>query len=390
MPSSRWPTWSRSSGRTKTTTSPTIPRGRSSPRRTRTDSTRRRSGSTTSSASRSWPPRSPARRRWRSCTARWPSCPPSDRCASSPAVSKFFNGNPGLGALGGGIDAFAGRTGRKQWAEIEAAIGRSWDNVVDAIDELVSTPDVDAAASKKAEDELAEPAPEPEVDEEAVERRSRRPTRPTRRRCQESDDLDTHAKGLVLGSDDDFWLKVGIDPVRMMTSARHLLHAALLSRRPADLPGPQRKNQRVRLRACARALSGRRARPRPFRPGHLRRHPHGGHRRLATGQHHRRQRLRADRDRRRPRRRPRRDRPRPARARRRIAQGRRRIRRGHHRRGNARRGSAAGPGGRPRARSGHRPPPERRRMPRPSSSGRRWRRSWNRGCGPDSATARSL
>ena len=57
-----------------------------------------------------------------------------------PAISKFFNGNPGLGQLGGGVDAFAGRTGRKRWAEIELAIGRSWDNVVDAIDESSAPP----------------------------------------------------------------------------------------------------------------------------------------------------------------------------------------------------------------------------------------------------------
>ena len=137
-----------------------------------------------------------------------------------PAVTKFFNGNPVLGTVGGGIDAFAGRPGRKRWAEIEAVIGRSWDNVVDAIDEIVSIPDVDEAASKKAEAELAEPAPEPEVEEEAVE-------------ADESDvviddivDTDHEAEALasaaedkVLGSDEDFWHRVGIDPVRIMTSA---------------------------------------------------------------------------------------------------------------------------------------------------------------------------
>ena len=58
-------------------------------------------------------------------------------------VTKFFNGNPVLASLGGGVDAFSGRSGRKRWAEIEAVIGRGWDNVVDAIDNIVSTPDVD-------------------------------------------------------------------------------------------------------------------------------------------------------------------------------------------------------------------------------------------------------
>ena len=86
-----------------------------------------------------------------------------------PSVTKFFNGNPVLGSLGAGIDTFAGRSGRKRWAEIEAAIGRSWDNVVDAIDQVVTTPDVDQAASEKAAAELEEPKPEAEEVEDLVE-----------------------------------------------------------------------------------------------------------------------------------------------------------------------------------------------------------------------------
>ena len=137
-----------------------------------------------------------------------------------PAVTKFFNGNPMLGTVGGGIDAFAGRAGRKRWTEIETVIGRSWDNVVDAIDEIVTIPDVDAAASKKAEAELAEPAPEPEEDEETTQTEAATDDAEAESQVdvEETDDLADHAEGLVLGSDDDFWLKVGIDPVRIMTS----------------------------------------------------------------------------------------------------------------------------------------------------------------------------
>jgi hypothetical protein len=129
-----------------------------------------------------------------------------------PAVAKFFNGNPVLGTVGGGIDAFTGRAGRKRWAEIETVIGRAWDNVVDAIDEIVTIPDVDEAASEKAEAELAEPAPEPEEDEEETAAAD----------TEDAEDTDAEAdveETDVLGSDDDFWHKVGIDPVRMMTSA---------------------------------------------------------------------------------------------------------------------------------------------------------------------------
>ena len=143
-----------------------------------------------------------------------------------PAVTKFFNGNPILGSLGAGMDSFSGRSGRKRWAEIATVIGRSWDNVVDAIDEVITTPDVDKAAAEKAAAELEGPRPEPEEIEEADE---------SGVDDVEGDDVDAEGRdadetlgeqvaapastgGLVLGADEDFWLKVGIDPVRVMTS----------------------------------------------------------------------------------------------------------------------------------------------------------------------------
>jgi hypothetical protein len=140
-----------------------------------------------------------------------------------PAVTKFFNGNPVLGTLGGGIDAFAGRPGRKRWAEIESVIGRGWDNVVDALDAIITTPAVDKAASEKAEAELAEPAPEPEVDEEPDDEADADDADVKIEDIVDTDEeaeaLATAAEDRVLGSDEDFWHRVGIDPVRLMTSA---------------------------------------------------------------------------------------------------------------------------------------------------------------------------
>ena len=135
------------------------------------------------------------------------------------AVSKFFNGNPVLGSLGGGIDAFAGRAGRKRWSEIEAVIGRSWDGVVDAIDEIVVVPDVDAAASAKAEAELDEPASEPEEDESEDASDDVVIDGVVVDTNEESTALAAAAEDKVLGSDVDFWVHVGIDPIRIMTSA---------------------------------------------------------------------------------------------------------------------------------------------------------------------------
>ncbi|OBB17815.1 primosomal protein [Mycobacteriaceae bacterium 1482268.1] len=136
-----------------------------------------------------------------------------------PAVTKFFNGNPTLGSLGLGIDHFSGRSGRKRWSEIGVVIGRSWDNIVEAIDEVVTIPEVDSAASDKAAAELEAPKPEPEeldeVEDTAVEADDEESDAEG---VSDGDDaLADHASGLVLGADEDFWLKVGIDPIRMIT-----------------------------------------------------------------------------------------------------------------------------------------------------------------------------
>lgn len=135
------------------------------------------------------------------------------------AISKFFNGNPVLGTLGGGLDGFTGRSGRKRWAEIEAVIARGWDGVLDSIDEIVTVPETaPEAAVKKAEAELEEPAPEEDEDDLAVDTDD----------AEGGDEDDSEAEAeparsaadsAVLGDDEDFWQKVGIDPVRIMTGS---------------------------------------------------------------------------------------------------------------------------------------------------------------------------
>jgi len=130
------------------------------------------------------------------------------------AVTKFFNGNPSLGTVTSGIDYFTGRAGQARWEALGEIVARNWDGVLDAVDTVVTTPDVDAAAASTAADELAEPAPaEPEDDTDDDETLS-----------AESADIAAGADRaavdrVVLGSDADFWAKVGIDPIQIMTAA---------------------------------------------------------------------------------------------------------------------------------------------------------------------------
>ncbi len=138
-----------------------------------------------------------------------------------PAVTKFFNGNPTLTSVNGGIDEFTGKAGLKRWTNIAAIVGRNWDGIIAAIDDIITTPEVDEKLSEKAAAELAEPAPE---EPEEVSAADDSELVADDDLAEDGDAEEDHALAVeagtgVLGDDDDFWGKVGIDPVQMLTSA---------------------------------------------------------------------------------------------------------------------------------------------------------------------------
>ena len=161
------------------------------------------------------------------------------------AVTKFFNGNPSLGTLAGGIDNFSGRAGRKRWNAIAEIINHSWGNVLTAVEEILTTPDVDAAASAQAAEELAAEAPaEPEtsVAEEPLDEQA------------DAAPASDTAPGdrVVLGGDEDFWTKVGIDPIRIMTeNGTFFSLRCYLGDKPVFLG----RNGRISVFASERALA---------------------------------------------------------------------------------------------------------------------------------------
>ncbi len=182
-----------------------------------------------------------------------------------PPVSKFFNGNPTLGMVSGGIENFTGKAGQKRWNLIAEIINRSWDDVLGAIEEIISTPEVDADLSAKAADELAE---EPEDPEESVDdERDAGDEVAEAGDAEDTDDTDdtddeeaseaedkARATGdaVVLGGDKDFWLQVGIDPVRIMTgSGTFYTLRCYLDDRPIFLG----RNGRISVFTSERALA---------------------------------------------------------------------------------------------------------------------------------------
>lgn len=163
-------------------------------------------------------------------------------------VNKFFNGNPALTTVNAGFDEFSGRAGAKRWANIAVIVGRNWDGVLAAIEEIITTPDVDEAAAKRAEEELAEPAPEDEDDDELEA-------------FGEGDDSDSDiaeapivaaTSTVILGDDEDFWVKVGIDPIHVMTSGGNFYTLrCYLDERPIFLG----RNGRISVFGSERALA---------------------------------------------------------------------------------------------------------------------------------------
>ncbi|SEM35075.1 primosomal protein [Rhodococcus maanshanensis] len=130
-------------------------------------------------------------------------------------VTKFFGGHPVLGALSGGENAFAGREGEELWIQIGTAVAGGWDDVLDAIDAIVATPEVDQAAVSVAEAEILA-AEENIVDAEDAAEES-----------DEDDELefmtvdlddDTVDPIALAAEDESFWASVGIDPIKIITS----------------------------------------------------------------------------------------------------------------------------------------------------------------------------
>ncbi|MFI8569146.1 primosomal protein [Rhodococcus sp. NPDC078407] len=140
-----------------------------------------------------------------------------DVCELRP-VTSFFGSNSFVGAVSGGVENFLGREGAELWDRIGAAVAKHWDDVLDAVDAIVTSPDVDSAAVAVAEAEITAAA-ENAVDADDV----------TDDIDSDSDDDDDDAADddaaevdrdpiAAAAAEDTFWTTVGIDPIRIITS----------------------------------------------------------------------------------------------------------------------------------------------------------------------------
>jgi hypothetical protein len=73
-------------------------------------------------------------------------------------VHQVLDSTEAFDALDRGTWAFTGRDGAKLWGELGTAVADHWDTVIDAVDQLVHTPEVDPTALEAARAELSGPS----------------------------------------------------------------------------------------------------------------------------------------------------------------------------------------------------------------------------------------
>ena len=71
------------------------------------------------------------------------------------AIDNVLDAAPGFSVLSAGEQAFTGRAGERLWNELGAVVVDRWDEVVDALDGIVTTPEVQADALETAQAEAA-------------------------------------------------------------------------------------------------------------------------------------------------------------------------------------------------------------------------------------------
>src|SRR5207344_780246 len=140
---------------------------------------------------------------------------------------------PGFALLGQGTLPFVGREGGKLWQQLVDTIADRWDDVIDALDDLVTTPRVDMTALAAAEKEADELAAREDADAAAAGDVGDDDGVDDREFDAVDDDEDDEPgdedddEAEEETSDDEpeptFWEQVGIDPIRVVTGDGDLL-----------------------------------------------------------------------------------------------------------------------------------------------------------------------
>jgi hypothetical protein len=136
------------------------------------------------------------------------------------AVHEILDSASGFSLLEQGTLPFSGREGQVLWTELAEVVAEKWDDLLDAIDEVVTVPEVDAKALEAAQTELAEFEAEhadDEVDEdEPLDAHEEENAEAVSEAAAEADEEEAEEEEEELG----FWGEVGIDPIKIVTAEK--------------------------------------------------------------------------------------------------------------------------------------------------------------------------
>ncbi|GAA4540966.1 primosomal protein [Amycolatopsis samaneae] len=128
-------------------------------------------------------------------------------------VHEILDAHEGFSLLEQGRLPFTGREGAALWNDLSKAVSEEWDTVLDAIDGLVTQPEVDAAVLEQTAEELAA-FHEESAEAEAGADKGDDDLETVETTDGEDSEEDEEAEDVPVG----FWGEVGIDPIKIVTS----------------------------------------------------------------------------------------------------------------------------------------------------------------------------
>jgi hypothetical protein len=132
------------------------------------------------------------------------------------AVYDVLDAADGFALLDQGVTVFTGRDGEQLWNDMSAVIVERWDEVIDAIDEIVTTPELDEDAHARARAELAAvEAAQAAADELDVDEDYDEDSDETDEEGEVEEAVAAERPAAPVG----FWEQIGIDPILIITSA---------------------------------------------------------------------------------------------------------------------------------------------------------------------------
>lgn len=133
-------------------------------------------------------------------------------------VHEILDSASGFSLLEQGTLPFSGREGQVLWTELAEVVAEKWDDLLDAIDEVVTVPEVDEKALATAQTEFAEleaqEADEDDDADEALDAHEEEAAEEATVAAAEADEEEAEEEEEELG----FWGEVGIDPIKIVTA----------------------------------------------------------------------------------------------------------------------------------------------------------------------------